>query len=156
MKEFEGIYDEFFLDVYKYIVKLTRDPSIAEDIVQDTFIKALGSLDSIRDETKIKSWLLSIAKNTYLSRVSRDAKTISLQDIEVISLKDQYAELADKDSARCVRKILHEMKEPYKETFYLRVFAGLSFREIAEVFEKNEDWARQTFHRSRLLIKEKM
>lgn len=61
-----------------------------------------------------------------------------------------------KDEALSIYKILHCLEEPYKEVFILRVLGDLSFREIGEIFGKQETWARVTYHRARLKIKEVM
>ncbi|MFR2535304.1 MAG: RNA polymerase sigma factor [Clostridia bacterium] len=154
MKEFEVIYDEYFKEVYKFILSLSKNSAIAEDIVQDTFIKALKNAKNLKDSTKIKSWLFQIAKNTYLSYVSKNVKNISIDEIEIASSNNEETEFLNKDTIKRVRSLLHKIKEPYKEVFYLRVFANLSFKEIAEIFEKEETWARQIFHRSKIMIKE--
>ena len=64
--------------------------------------------------------------------------------------------LANKEIAQQIHKILHEMKEPYKEVFSLRIFGELSFREIANIFNKSEHWACVTYHRAKEMIKKKM
>ena len=79
-----------------------------------------------------------------------------MDEIEVASTNNEENDFLNKETVRDVRKLLHKMKEPYKEVFYLRVFANLSFREIAEIFEKEEAWARQIFHRSKIMIKEEL
>lgn len=156
MKEFDIIYDEYFQDVYRFILSLAKNSAIAEDIVQDTFIKALKNIKNLKDSTKIKAWLFQIAKNTYLTYVSKNVKHISIDEIEIASENSEEIELFNKDTIKKVRKLLHRMKEPYKEVFYLRVFANLSYQEIAEVFEREETWARQIFHRSKMMIKEEI
>ncbi len=83
MQDFEAIYDAYFTDVYKFIRSLSRDPQTAEDVTQEAFIKALRGIPNLRDETKIKPWLFQIAKNTYLTHVSRNVRTISLDEIEI-------------------------------------------------------------------------
>ncbi|MCR5341475.1 MAG: RNA polymerase subunit sigma, partial [Saccharofermentans sp.] len=55
-----------------------------------------------------------------------------------------------------IHSILHQMEEPYKEVFQLRVFGELSFAEIGSIFGKTETWARVTYHRARVKIKERM
>lgn len=156
MKEFEIIYDEYFQEVYKFIVSLAKDSTVAEDIVQDTFIKALKNIKNLKDTTKIKTWLFQIAKNTYLTYISKNVKHVSIDEIEIASTRNEETEFLNQDTIKRVRKVLHKMKEPYKEVFYLRVFANLSFKEIAEIFEKEEAWARQVFHRSKIMIKEEL
>ena len=156
MKEFDVIYDAYFRDVYRFVLSLAKDEEVAEDVVQDTFIKALNGIGGLKDEAKVKPWLFQIAKNTYLTHVSKSVKTVSLDELEVASLQNTEADFLQQETAKRARHILHKMKEPYKEAFYLRVFVGLSFREIAEIFGKEEAWARQVFHRAKLMIKEKL
>lgn len=156
MKEFEFIYDEYFADVYKFILSLSRNVVIAEDVVQETFMKALNNINTLKDESKIKPWLFQIAKNSYLNYISKNSKHISIDEIEIASFNNEEVDFLNKDMVKKVRKTLHKLKEPYREIFYLRVFANLSFREIAEIFEKKEAWARQTFHRSKIMIKEEL
>lgn len=64
--------------------------------------------------------------------------------------------IEDKETAFQVHKILHELREPYKEVFSLRVFGELSFREIGELFQKSEHWACVTYHRAKSMIREKL
>lgn len=61
-----------------------------------------------------------------------------------------------RDEAARIRKILHEIPEPYKEVFMWRVYAELSFKQIGQIFGKSENWACVTYHRARLKIKERM
>lgn len=154
VKEFEIIYDEYFVDIYKFILSLSKNSTIAEDIVQETFMKALKNIKSLKDSTKVKPWLFQIAKNTYLTYISKNVKNIPIDEIEIASFHNEETEFLNKDTVKRVRQLLHKIKEPYKEVFYLRVFANLSFKEIAEIFENEESWARQVFHRSKIMIKE--
>ena len=62
----------------------------------------------------------------------------------------------DKETAFAIHKVLHTLSEPYKEVFSLRTFGELSFKQIAELFGKPEAWARVTYHRARLRIKEEL
>ena len=64
--------------------------------------------------------------------------------------------VSDTDSALQIHMVLHELPEPYKEVFQLRVFGELTFAQIGMVFGKTENWARVTYHRARLKIKERI
>lgn len=61
-----------------------------------------------------------------------------------------------RDEAARIRKILHEIPEPYKEVFMWRVYAELSFKQIGQIFGKSENWACVTYHRARAKVKEKL
>lgn len=65
-------------------------------------------------------------------------------------------QLADSETAARIHRILHGMKEPYKEVFYLRVFGELSFEQIGGIFGKNANWACVTYHRARMKIQKEM
>ena len=69
------------------------------------------------------------------------------------NIEDRYL---SKESAFEIHKILHKLPEPYKEVFSLRAFGELSYQQIAELFGKTETWARVTYHRARLKIKEEL
>jgi len=62
----------------------------------------------------------------------------------------------DQETAFAIHKVLHALEEPYKEVFSLRTFGELSFKQIAELFGKTETWARVTYYRARLKIKEEL
>ena len=64
--------------------------------------------------------------------------------------------LADRETAFQIHKILHELKEPYKEIFSLRIFGELSFKEIASLFQKSEHWVCVTYHRAKMMIQQKL
>ena len=63
--EFQEVYDLYFKDVYKYVLSLCRDPHIAEEVTQETFFKALNSIDSFRGQCRLYVGLCQIAKKTY-------------------------------------------------------------------------------------------
>lgn len=150
--KFEEIYSQHFTDVYKYALSLCRNETIAEDIAQETFFKALKSINNFKGECKLRVWLCQIAKNTYFSLYEKNT-SIPEQDVE-IEIESIESKLIHKETAFEIHKELHCLKEPYKEVFSLRLFGELSFSQIAELFGKTESWARVTFHRAKLKLKE--
>ena len=155
-QDIEELYDRFFHDVYLFVLSMSKDPHIAEEITQETFFKALKEIKHFRGNCSVKSWLCQIAKNLYIS-YTRKKKTVHSELLEQMSdstnLEDSYIQ---KEEAISIYKILHYLEEPYKEVFVLRVLADLSYKEIAEIFEKQENWARVTYHRSKLKVRELM
>ena len=74
-----------------------------------------------------------------------------------ISSNDDFADdLDDRDTALRIHKILHTLKEPYKEVFSLRVFGELSFEDIGKLFSKSAGWARVTYYRAKMMILHEM
>ena len=155
--DFQEVYNLYFRDVYRYALSLCRNESVAEEITQETFYKALEKLDSFDGKCKISVWLCQIAKNTYISMCRKDKHLNPNVDTDLFqnngSVEDSFF---DKETAFAIHKVLHTLDEPYKEVFSLRTFGELSFKQIAELFGKTEAWARVTYHRARLKIKEEL
>ena len=151
MTEFQAVYDRYFRDVYKYALSISRDPAVAEEITQETFFKAMKSIDSFRGQCRLYVWLCQIAKNTYITYCQKQSRASPAEEPSGESLEDR---LLTKESAFEIHKLLHRLPEPYKEVFSLRVFGELPFSQIGELFGKTESWARVTYHRARLKIKE--
>ena len=142
MEDYEQIYTLYFQDVYRYVCALSRDANLAEEITQETFFKALKSLDSFRGQCRLYVWLCQIAKHTYLSHLKKRKEPESEEPLSN-SVEEMMLE---KESAFQIHQALHNLSEPYKEVFSLRVLGLL--------FGKSENWARVTYHRARLKIKE--
>jgi len=154
--DFEMLYTQHFYSVYRYVLSLCRNETTAEDVTSETFLKAIGAIDKFRGECSVNAWLCQIAKNTYFSMLkkAKDEQTLdSAADIES-EFSDFTERLMDKASALEVHRCLHTLEEPYREVFTLRTLGELSFAEIAELFGKTESWARVTYHRSRLKLRE--
>ena len=155
MTEFEEVYRLYFQDVYKYALSLTRDEHTAEEITQETFFKALRSIDQFDGRCKVYVWLCQIAKNTYFTQYQRAIKgeQLSPEPKHIDSLEER---LETQETAFEIHKILHDMPDPFKEVFSLRAFGDLSFKQIGELFGKTESWARVTYHRAKMKIKEEL
>ncbi len=157
MTDFQEVYNLYFRDVYRYALSLCRNDSMAEEITQETFYKAIAKLDSFDGKGKVSVWLCQIAKNTYISMCRKEKHLDPNTDTTLLpaagSIEDKFC---DKETAFAIHKVLHTLDEPYKEVFSLRTFGELSFKQIAELFGKTEAWARVTYHRARLKIKEEL
>ena len=156
MDDFEMLYTQHFNSVYRYILSLCRNETTAEDVTSETFLKAMGAIDKFKGECSINVWLCQIAKNTYFSLLKKrkSEETLDL-DVEIESgFSDFTEQLLDKASALEIHRCLHTLEEPYKEVFTLRTLGELSYAEIAELFGKTESWARVTYHRSKLKLRE--
>jgi len=156
--ELEGFYKEHFKYVFLYMKGLTRDDSLAEELTQEAFFKAIKSINEFQEKCDIKVWLCQIAKNTYFTYLRKnhliDPYEIVNENIQTKVNIEQ--DLMDKDTMIGIHRILHELEEPYKEVFSLRVFGELTFKQIAEIFCKNENWACVTYHRAKNKIQSKL
>lgn len=154
MTDFEKIYNQYFREVYSFMLSLSRNETVAEEITQETFFKALKSIDNFKGNCKVSVWLCQIAKNTYFSYLDKQ-KRFELNDIPEKATDNGIDEtLLNKEDAFRIHEALHYLDEPYKEVFTLRVFGELSFAQISQLFEKTESWSRVTFHRAKRKIQD--
>ncbi len=157
MTEFEDIYNNYFKDIFLYIYSLSGDRHIAEDITAETFMKAIKSIEKFKGNCDIRVWLCQIAKNCYFSFLRKKKKTVHLDELS--EQKDNFnfeQIISSTEESMEIHEILHNLDEPYKEVFSLRVFGELSFKQIACLFGKSDNWACVTYHRARNKIKERM
>ena len=149
-EKFEKIYIKYFNDVFLFLKKLSKDESVAEEITSETFFKAMRSIDTFRGEADIRVWLCQIAKNCYFSHLKKQQRFVDIADIEFADDIDTIEEqVLSRSDAMRIHLLLHNLAEPYKEVFMLRVFGELSFKQIANIFQKTENWACVTYHRAR-------
>lgn len=159
MTEFEDIYNRYFRDVYLFVLSLSRNDTVAEEVTQETFFKALRSIDKFNGNCKINVWLCQIAKNTYFTYLNKQKRLGDIENApDKLSENCPEAMTLNKEENFRIHQVLHTLDEPYKEVFMLRVFGELSFKQISQLFEKTESWARVTFHRAKhkiqVMIKE--
>ena len=150
-KDFDEIYRLYAADVYRFILRLCQNETLAADILQDTMLKAFTESDKYRGECEIKTWLCAIARNAYRDHLKK-AENKNLQLDESWDIPDESSmtdKLEDKAQALQLHRLLHGLEDPFKEVFSLRVFAELSFKEIGGVFGQSENWARVTFFRAK-------
>jgi len=154
MKAFDEIYDEYANVVFKYLMSLTMDPDLSEELTQETFYKAFRSLDRFGGKCKMSTWLCQIAKNSYFSYHRKEKRKHSLvpdeQATSTINIEDEFIKAHNTIS---LHRIIRTLGEPYKEVFYLRFFAELSYQQISDIFGKSESWARVTFYRAKEKIR---
>lgn len=152
MEEFEAVYRQYFADVYRYALALSRDVHTAEEVTQETFFKALTAIDSFRGQCPLRVWLCRIARNQYLTLCRERARyTEDTAERGDSGIEEGFAR---QETARQLHRLLHDLPEPYKEVFSLRTFGELPFSQIGELFGKTESWARVTYFRARGKLKE--
>lgn len=157
MADFEEVYRLYFRDVYKYALSLSKNAAAAEEITQETFFRALNKIDDFNGECKLYVWLCQIAKNVFLSLCEKEKRLeYGAETGELCGTKGLEQNFLLQESAGEIHKALHALQEPYKEVFSLRLLGGLPFAQIAELFEKTESWARVTYYRAKLKIRESL
>ena len=151
----EEIYKEHARSVYKFLLSLSHDVDTAEELTQETFYRAVYSIDKYDGSCKISVWLCQIAKHVWyqeLRKRNRHAAQELTEDIPDSSTPEQSVLLtSDKLS---LYKAIHALSEPMREVVHMRLSGEFSFSEIGEVLGKSENWARTTFYRAKQKIME--
>ena len=154
MTDFEQMFSDNYDFILKFLTKLCKEPSLAEELTQETFFRAYMNIGQLRDKSKASVWLCQIAKNTYYAWYNDSKKTEEIEDNIADSTPDLAETFIQKELSKAAFAKLHELNEPYKEVFLLSVFADLSLNEISALFGKSESWARVTLYRAKKKLRE--
>ncbi len=159
MAAFSEVYKEHARSVYRFLLALTGDESMAEELLQETFYQAFLHIDQFEGRSSLYTWLCQIGKNAWLKecrRNNRYAET-SWEDLKLTSKEpppeEQYLQ---KDEYLRVRRAVLKLEEPYKNVIILHAYGGVKLKEIAEIYGKTESWARVTYYRARQQIVEEI
>lgn len=153
--DFEETYKSCFQNVYLFVCSLTPDRNLAEEVTQETFLKAMQAIDRFDGRKDILAWLFTIARNTYYSHC-RKQKHQTNEPVTEHCGDTVLEQIMDREQSDAIYAFLHQMKEPYKEVFTLRVLGELSFDRIGKIFGKSDGWARVTYYRAKKMIAEHM
>ena len=151
-------FEKYYENVLRFLRGLSGDEYLAEELTQETMYRALKSIDTFRGDSDLRVWLCSIAKNLFFTHCKKQKRAIQDAAYENCGSEEKLfvQVVEDKETAFRIHKILHELREPYKEVFSLRVFGELSFQEIGELFQKSEHWACVTYHRAKGMVQERL
>ena len=157
-RSFEQIYLQYYKPVYAYLMTLCQNEELAAELTQETFYKALDAIDGFKGGCALNVWLCQIAKNTLTDTYRRQKRELPPLDDTLTDVPSPAPlpgeELEQREGALSLYQKLHALPEPYREVFWLRVYGELTFAEIAALHHKTESWARVTFYRARMKMKE--
>ena len=155
MQTGEEIYKRYAGYVYKYLLSLTGNEDISEEITQETFYQAVKNINRFDGSCRISTWLCAIAKNQLAAYTRKHPEHEGLESLTQTAESTEDLAQQNSEKTRLYAKI-HSCPEPYREVLYLRLIAGLSFREIGEILAKTENWSRVTFYRAKEMLKKEM
>ena len=162
-----------FLDqLYGAAMRMTRNPADAQDLVQETFVKAFGAFRSFTQGTNLKAWLYRILTNTYINsyrKQQRDPYKGTIDDLEDWQLGDAQsttsasrisrsaeAEAIDHLPDSTVKEALQSISEDFRLAVYLADVEGFSYQEIAEIMHTPVGTVMSRLHRGRRLLRERL
>lgn len=134
-------------------LRFTKSPDLAEDIVQDTFIKAFKKLHLFEGRSAFKSWLFQIAMNTAKNKLRSQRDHASLDTIQMSTDASMEKELIQENLQALVKQLVNTLPKKQKTALSLRIFDDLSFKEIAEIMECPYDTAKANYRHAIMNIK---
>lgn len=152
-RRFDRIVAVLHKDMYRYAAWLSRDPSVAEEVVQEALLRAWKSLDALREDNAAKPWVLTIVRRENARFFER--KRLETVDIDGLT-PAQAAMLAEGDDSevRDVREAIYRLEDDYREPLVLQVLMGHSTKEIAELMGMKQGAVLTRLHRARLKLKD--
>lgn len=159
MALFKDIYEEYGKPVYRFLLSLSCNEDLAEELTQETFYQAFLYIDRFQNKCNIYTWLCQIGKNAWIKEYKRKGR-YDADNIESLQIESKEISLESKviqdEKIAIARKAIYQLEEPYREVFILKVFGELKLKDIASQFDKSESWARVTYYRARAKIMEDM
>ena len=142
------VWTQYSEDVKRFIVSKVKEPAIADDIVQNTFLKIHTKLHTLKDLNKLKSWIFSIARNSIMDHFKNSNKTFEFANFESeTEIKENVH--TEKD---CLRGILKGLPKKYRDPLFLSDIKGLKQEHVAKQLKQNLPTTKSQIQRARKLI----
>ncbi|WP_290664607.1 MULTISPECIES: RNA polymerase sigma factor [Ignavibacterium] len=161
--EFTLIFNKYKTRVYNYAYRMLSNQMIAEDIVQDVFIKLFDNLDKIRKKESIEFWLIKTVRNEIFSYHRNQAEkklfkeAIEIDEIENSVLASSPAESFEINELKeIILNELNQMQDIFKEVFILREYALMSYKEIANILEIDQELVKSRLYKARQKLIDKI
>lgn len=153
MRSIEQLYLLYRDDVYRYLLSLTHNPTLSEDLLSETFVNAITSLDNFKGKSSVKTWLFAIARNLWLQKLRKERPTLEYNDLLELYVSEGIEEkLITKETAEEIKRLLSEKDIRTQKTINLRI-EGYSFAYIANQLQISESSARVIDFRTKKWIK---
>lgn len=164
MEDLSEIYKSYANEVKHFLLCLTSSEDLAEELTQETFYQAVKSIHRYNGECKISVWLCQIAKHSYYDylkkakhRNHKSIEHLAQTGVDIRSKEDlPDISLMKESTLSAIHQEIRQLQEPYAEIFLLRTTLDLSFKEIGDIFEKSENWARVTYYRAKCKLAERV
>ncbi|GAA5191283.1 sigma-70 family RNA polymerase sigma factor [Ferrimonas gelatinilytica] len=154
-RRYEALVRALHADLYRYAFWLCHNPTVADDLVQETFLRAWKSLDSLKDEGAAKAWLITILRRENARRFER--KQFDLSDLDEVQVADPaQGDPEQTIEQRWLRRQIAQLEPEYREPLLLQILYGFSGDEIATVMELNRNTVMTRLFRARNQLREAM
>ena len=150
-RKYEALVRAYHRDLFRYAYWLCKDKSIAEDLVQETCLRAWKSLDSLQDEKAAKSWLITILRRENARRFER-------KQFDLVDIDDHGNDASVSDDPHhqhlWLQAQIMKLEIDYREPLFLQVIGGFSGDEIADILDLNKNTVMTRLFRARNQLKE--
>ena len=153
-KQYENLVQAYSSWLYRYAYWLAGDKATAEDLVQETYLRAWRFLDSLKDEASAKSWLTTILRRENARRFER--KQLDYSDVEMDSLPTAQSDFDARPEVVALRIALKKLPTAYREPLILQVLEGYTLEDIAEIMSLPRNTVATRLHRARQKLKQQL
>lgn len=152
-QRYESLVDSLYQDVFRYAVWLTRSQTMAEDLVQETFLRAWRSLDSLENDQAAKAWLFTILRRENARQYERyRPELVDIDGQTVAEANDQEPD--SKMDRDLLHKAIQRLEAEYREPLLLQIIGGFSGKEIANILDLNNNTVMTRLFRARSKLKQ--
>lgn len=151
------LYEKYRREIYLYLFSLCHNQEVAEDLMQETFLKAILSLAD--NHGNMRAWMYMVARNLYFNYAKREKRYCRLDDTShnrQNGMGELLENIIQDEKKRFLYEALDKLKNPYKEVLLMQYFGGLSQKEIAAVLHISPENVRIVSHRAKQKIREYM
>ncbi len=163
---------QYTRQLYSAAMRMTRNPADAEDLVQETFLKAYRAYHTFQEGTNLKAWLYRILTNTYLNKYRKDSRRPSEVDLGTVEDMYLYRRLGSEESVEAARttedrvldglvesdikEAVEELPESFRMPVLLADLEGFSYKEIAEILDIPIGTVMSRLHRGRKAMQKRL
>lgn len=153
MTKIEELYLLYKQDIYRYLLSQTHNPTLSEDLLSETFVAAISSIGKFKDQSSVKTWLISIARHLWLKNLRKEKPIVAYHDLLELYVLDSIPEgLVTKEISNRIKDLILEKDERTQKIVNMRI-EGYSYNQIAEEINISESSARVIDFRTKKWIK---
>ena len=152
-EQIESLYKQFHHRLKQFIFNRINNKEIAEDLLQDVFVKIHDRIDTLKDNAKLESWVYRIARNSIVDYYRSKKVKLDFQEIDLREDENEDNDVT-KRFLPAVREMVEQLPEPYREALTLVEFEGLSQRDLAKRLGLSFSGAKSRVQRARAMVKD--
>lgn len=157
--DMDSVYQEYASLVYRFIYSYTKDVEWSQELMQETFLRAVGSISRYNGSCKLSVWLCQIAKHVLYQELRKKKRTEMVELADYLpddSSPNGESSVLNQENNIELYQAIHHLPELEREVILYRITGELSFREIGAILGKSENWSRTVFYRAKQKIKKEL